>query len=78
VLVDTFINTLVKKNFGKKLVPRLKEYSLTINVPNKLQCSTVVFMKVSGSEPISLTSLQPEQSLITLFYCRVAPLFVYF
>ena len=34
----------------------------------KLQCSTVVFMKVSRSEPISLTCLQPERSLITLFY----------
>jgi hypothetical protein len=39
-----------------------------LNVPNKLQCSTVVFMKVYRSEPISLTSLQPEQSLITLFH----------
>ena len=36
-------------------------------------CSTVVFMKVSRSEPISLTCLQPEQSLTTLFYRRVAP-----
>jgi hypothetical protein len=44
----------------------------------KLQCSTVVFMKVSRSEPISLTCLQPERSLITLFYCRVAPLHIYF
>jgi hypothetical protein len=44
----------------------------------KLQCSTAVFMKVSRSEPISLTCLQPEQSLITLFYRRVAPLLVYF
>ena len=44
----------------------------------KLQCSTVVFMKVSRSEPISLTCLQPERSLITLFYRRVAPLHVYF
>jgi hypothetical protein len=34
-------------------------------------------MKVSRSEPISLTCLQPEQSLITLFYRRVAPLLVY-
>ena len=33
----------------------------------KLQCSTVVFMKVSRSELISLTCLQPERSLITLF-----------
>ena len=50
-----------------------------LNVPScKLQCSTVVFMKVSRSEPISLTCLQPEQSLITLFYRRVAPLLVYF
>jgi hypothetical protein len=52
-----------------------------LNVPSrKLQCSTVVFIKVSRSEPISLTCLQPEhgQSLITLFYRRVAPLFVYF
>jgi hypothetical protein len=53
-----------------------------LNVPNrKLQCSTVVFMKavVSRSEPISsLTCLQPEQSLITLFYRRVAPPLVYF
>jgi hypothetical protein len=46
-----------------------------LNVPShKLQCSTVVFMKVSRSEPISLTCLQTEQSLITLFYRRVAPL----
>ena len=44
----------------------------------KLQCSTVVFMKVSRSEPISLTCLQPERSLITLFYRRVAPLHIYF
>jgi hypothetical protein len=42
-----------------------------------------VFMKVSRSEPISLTCLQPlsmlqpEQSLITLFYFWVAPLLVY-
>ena len=28
-------------------------------------------MKVSRSEPISLTCLQPGQSLITLFYRRV-------
>ena len=50
-----------------------------LNVPSrKLQCSTVVFMKVSRSEPISLTCLQPEQSLIMLFYSRVAPLLVYF
>jgi hypothetical protein len=49
-----------------------------LSVPNNLQCSTVVFMKVSRSEPISLTSLQPEQSLITLFYRRLAPLLVYF
>ena len=48
------------------------------NVPNKLQCSTLVFMKVSRSEHISLTYLQPEQSWITLFYRRVAPLLVYF
>jgi hypothetical protein len=47
-----------------------------LNVPSKLQCSTVVFMKVS--RPINLTCLQPEQSLITLFYRRVAPLLVYF
>ena len=46
-----------------------------LHVPSrKLQCSTVVFMKVSRSEPISLTCLQPEQSLITLFYRRMAPL----
>jgi hypothetical protein len=50
-----------------------------VYVPScKLQCSIVVFMKVSRSEPISLTCLQPEQSLITLFYRRVAPLLVYF
>jgi hypothetical protein len=42
-----------------------------------------VFMKVSRSEPISLTCLQPlsmlqpGQSLITLFYFWVAPLLVY-
>jgi hypothetical protein len=42
----------------------------------QLMYSTVVFMKVSRSEPISLTCLQPEQSLITLFYRRVAPLLV--
>jgi hypothetical protein len=42
------------------------------------QCSTVVFMKVSRSERISLTCLQPEQSLITLLYRRVAPFLVYF
>jgi hypothetical protein len=48
-----------------------------LNVPScKLQYSTVVFMKVL--EPISLTCLQPEQSLITLFYRRVATLLVYF
>ena len=47
------------------------------NVPNKLQC-IAVFMEVSRSEHISLTCLQPEQSLITLFYRRVAPLLVYF
>jgi hypothetical protein len=46
-----------------------------LNVPSrKLQCSTVVFMKVSQLEPISLTCLQTEQSLITLFYRRVTPL----
>ena len=49
-----------------------------LNVPNELQCSTIVFMKASRSEPISLTSLQPEQTSITLFYRRVAPLLVYF
>ena len=40
----------------------------------KLQCSTIVFMKVSRSEP----GLQPEQSLIMLFYRWVALLHVYF
>ena len=49
-----------------------------LNVPSrKLQCSTIVFMKVSRSEPISLTCLQPEQSFITLFYRRVALLLIY-
>ena len=28
--------------------------SMFLNVPNKLQCSTVVFMKMSRSESISL------------------------
>ena len=32
---------------------------------------------INKSEPISLTCLQPEQSLTTLFYRRVAPLLVY-
>ena len=45
----------------------IKIECMFLNVPNKLQCSTVVFMNVSRSEPISLTSVQPEQSLITLF-----------
>ena len=44
----------------------------------KLQCSIVVFMKVSRSEPISLTCLQSERSLITLFYRLVAPMHIYF
>jgi hypothetical protein len=46
-----------------------------VNVPSKLQCSTVVFMKVSRSEPFSLTCLQLE---ITLLYGWVATLLVYF
>jgi hypothetical protein len=52
--------------------------SMFLNVPHKLQCTTVVFMEMSRPETFSLTSLQPEQSLITLFYRRVAPLLVYF
>ena len=59
-----FYNTI----YFKKIV------CVFLNVPNKLQCSTVVFMKMSRSELIRLTSLQPEQTLITLFYRRVAPL----
>ena len=35
-----------------------KKYRMFLNVPSrKLQCSTVVLMKVSRSEPISLTCL---------------------